>query len=163
MKKIFYFIFAFTILGCSSDDDQLQTFRSIYSNTFWSADGGIITFSNDKLFSVIDDDDCYYWKEGSYDNVDYDGCTYDNVTYSVIEETIDKLVLIEVTSDGVENGSGSNCDGEDVTFSFEVLSDNIIRITISDDDGTDTISLVKENSSFSLNGCLDGALNGHLL
>ena len=163
MKKLLYLLFVLSILGCSSNDDSNQTFRNIYSNTFWSSNGGVITFSNDKLFSVNDDDGCYYWKEGSYDNVDYDGCIYDRVTYSVIEETIDKLVFIQVVSDGTLNGGGSSCDGDETIVSFEVLTDDLIRVTLEYEGGTEVVTLVNENSSFSTSGCLDSPLNEGLL
>ena len=92
MKKLLCLLFVLTILGCSSNDDSNQTFRNIYSNTFWRVDGGVITFSNDKLFSLLDDDSnsmsCIYFKEGSYDNVDYDGCTYDNSLLSPYHKRI---------------------------------------------------------------------------
>ena len=163
MKKLLYLLFVLSILGCSSNDDSNQTFRNIYSNTFWSSNGGVITFSNDKLFSVNDEYGCYYFKEGSYDNVDYDGCIYDRVTYSVIEETIDKLVFIQVVSDGTLNGGGSSCDGDETIVSFEVLTDDLIRVTLEYEGGTEVVTLVNENSSFSTSGCLDSPLNDGLL
>ncbi len=149
MKNLLYLLFILTILGCSSNDDSLdnapQTFRSINSNTFWySNDGTILAFSNDKLFSIVTEQDiCYYWKEGSYDNVYYDECTRHNVTYSFIEETSDQLVFKEVVSDG-EDGSGSNCEGGVTAFSFELLNDDMITLTLTSDDGTNTISLEKK-------------------
>ena len=167
MKKLLYLLFVLSILGCSSNDDSNQTFRNIYSNTFWRVDGGVITFSNDKLFSLLDDDSnsmsCIYFKEGSYDNVDYDGCTYDNSLLSLIEETSDKLVFMQVTSNGTNNGSSSSCEGDDVTVTFEVLSDDLIRLTRSYDGVGDSLLMTKENSSFSFSGCVDGPSNGILL
>jgi|TARA_B110000240_G_scaffold166283_1_gene187521 hypothetical protein len=167
MKKLLCLLFVLTILGCSSNDDSNQTFRNIYSNTFWRVDGGVITFSNDKLFSLLDDDSnsmsCIYFKEGSYDNVDYDGCTYDNSLLSLIEETSDKLVFMQVTSNGTNNGSSSSCEGDDVTVTFEVLSDDLIRLTRSYDGVGDSLLMTKENSSFSFSGCVDGPSNGILL
>ena len=104
-----------------------------------------------------------YFKEGSYDNVDYDGCTYDNSLLSLIEETSDKLVFMQVTSNGTNNGSSSSCEGDDVTVTFEVLSDDLIRLTRSYDGVGDSLLMTKENSSFSFSGCVDGPSNGILL
>jgi hypothetical protein len=169
MKKLLLLSLTILLFSCGDNDDNSnQSFRSIYSNTFWRVDGGVITFSNDKLFSLLDDEsnsmNCIYFKEGSYDNVDYDGCIYDNSILSLIEETSDKLVFMQVTSDGTNNGSSDYCEGDETTINFEVISDVLIRLTISYDGGVgDSFIMTKENSSFSFSGCLDGPLNGILL
>ena len=168
MKKLLLLSLSILLFSCGdNDDNSSQSFRSIYSDTFWRVDGGVITFSNDKLFSLLDDDSnsmsCIYFKEGSYDNVDYDGCTYDNSLLSLIEETSDKLVFMQVTSNGTNNGSSSSCEGDDVTVTFEVLSDDLIRLTRSYDGVGDSLLMTKENSSFSFSGCVDGPSNGILL
>ena len=164
IKKLLLLSLTVLLFSCGDNDDNSnQSFRSIYSNTFWRGDGGVITFSNDKLFSVNDEEGCYYFKEGSYDNVDYDGCIYDRVTYSIIEETNDKLVFIQVVSDGTLNGQSSPCNGDETIISFEVLTDDLIRITIEYEGDTETVTLVNENSSFSTSGCIDGPLNEALL
>ena len=168
MKKLLLLSLSNLLFSCGdNDDNSSQSFRSIYSDTFWRVDGGVITFSNDKLFSLLDVDSnfssCIYFKEGSYNNVDYDGCTYDNSLLSLIEETSDKLVFMQVTSVGTNNGSSDDCEGDDTTVNFEVISDVLIRITISNNRYSDSQIMTKENSSFSFSGCVDGPSNGILL
>ena len=52
---------------------------------------------------------------------------------------------------------------EDNIISFEVLTDDLIRITIEYEGDTETVTLVNENSSFYTSGCIDGPLNEALL
>ena len=167
MKKLLYFFFAITLLGCSSDDGSSQKFRNIYSDTFWETGSSVIKFSSDKLLYNYDEDgECYYWQEGSYNNVDYDGCDYDKVTLVVIEEDSDTFVFRQITSEGLTNyGSnvGSICSGGELSITFQVLNENAISLTFSDDEGySETLTLVKANNSFSTNDCINSTLNGFL-
>ena len=171
MKKLLY-LFLVLAMGCSSDDldNSSQKFRNIYNNTFWIGNGDVVKFSPDKLIHLYDDDNkCYYWEEGSFNNVDYDGCDYNNVTYVIIEEDRDTFVFREITSEGVINAGnnpGSFCSGEETTITFQVISENTIEVKFSYtwDNGSNeqTFTLVKTNNSFSADGCINGTLNGFL-
>jgi hypothetical protein len=169
MKKLLYLLFAICLIGCSDDDDSSQKFRNIYKDTFWQAgSGGLMTFSPDKLFYNYDaeDGECYYWEEGDYNNVDYDGCDYEKVTLVIIEEDSDTFVFRQITSDGLVNygnNVGSICSGDEISITFQVLNENAISFTYSDNEGyTESFTLVKANNSFSANDCLNSTLNGIL-
>jgi hypothetical protein len=170
MKNLLLLIFAITLFGCSSDDDSGNKFRNIYNNTFWIANGTVAKFSPDKLLHLYDaNDECHYWEEGSFNNVDYDGCVYNNVTYVIIEEDIDTFVFREIGSDGVSNignNSGSFCGGQETTITFQVVSENAMEVKFSYtwDSGSieETSTFVKTNNSFPVDGCINGTLNGYL-
>jgi hypothetical protein len=165
MKNLLYLFFAITLLGCSSDDDSSQKFRTIYEDTFWQLGDGLLTFSPDKLFYEYvenrgDDDstsDGTFYKEGSFDNVPLNDCIYGNITYIVIEEDNDTLSLRSVQS----NGSGSSpCTYGEFNVVFQIINENAMEYTLSEDQYTETYTAVRSSRSFSTNDCVNGTLNG---
>ena len=165
MKNLLYLFFAITLLGCSSDDDSSQKFRNIYEDTFWQLGDGLLSFSPDKLFYDYvenrgDDDstsDGTFYKEGSFDNVPLNDCIYGNITYIVIEEDNDTLSLRSVQS----NGSGSSpCTYGEFNVVFQIINENAMEYTLSEDQYTETYTAVRSSRSFSTNDCVNGTLNG---
>ena len=165
MKNLLYLFFAITLLGCSSDDDSSQKFRNIYEDTFWQLGDGLLTFSPDKLFYDYvenrgDDDstsDGTFYKEGSFDNVPLNDCIFGNITYIVIEEDNDTLSLRSVQS----NGSGSSpCTYGEFNVVFQIINENAMEYTLSEDQYTETYTAVRSSRSFSTNDCVNGTLNG---
>ena len=165
MKNLLYLFFAITLLGCSSDDDSSQKFRNIYKDTFWQLGDGLLTFSPDKLFYEYvenrgDDDstsDGTFYKEGSFDNVPLNDCIFGNITYIVIEEDNDTLSLRSVQS----NGSGSSpCTYGEFNVVFQIINENAMEYTLSEDQYTETYTAVRSSRSFSTNDCVNGTLNG---
>jgi hypothetical protein len=165
MKNLLYLFFAITLLGCSSDDDSSQKFRTIYEDTFWQLGDGLLTFSPDKLFYEYvenrgDDDstsDGTFYKEGSFDNVPLNDCIFGNITYIVIEEDNDTLSLRSVQS----NGSGSSpCTYGEFNVVFQIINENAMEYTLSEDQYTETYTAVRSSRSFSTNDCVNGTLNG---
>ena len=168
MKKLIYLFLALLIVACSDDNsDDSNLFRNIYSNTFWRTDCGLVTFSPDKLFyDYCSGEGCYYWEEGSYNDVDYDACTYNNVTYVIIEEDNDTFIIRQITSSGINNFNDSPCDGFETTINFQIINENVLELTYSYisefNDDTISFTLTKVNDSFSTNNCINGTLNGFL-
>jgi hypothetical protein len=165
MKNLLYLFFAITLLGCSSDDDSSQKFRTIYEDTFWQLGDGLLTFSPDKLFYEYvenrgDDDstsDGTFYKEGSFDNVPLNDCIFGNITYIVIEEDNDTLSLRSIQS----NGSGSSpCTYGEFNVVFQIINENAMEYTLSEDQYTETYTAVRSSRSFSTNDCVNGTLNG---
>lgn len=165
MKKLFYFIFALTLFSCSSNDDSNddsnQTFRNIYSDSYWLSDGAAVYFSSDKLMSLLTDDnlgECFYFQEGSYDNINSDGCIYNNVTLSLITEDTDTFSFKQLITDG------SSCDGYEITITFQAINENLISVSIQDDEGLETENLTKiDDNPIPSVTCVNGTLNNFLL
>ena len=147
MKKLLYLLFAITLLGCGSNDDDnvsAQTFLEKYDGVMWRVDdftydhydyGEYLTFNNstqvlDKVFMkeifVFDQQDsfeCDEFEVGYFDE--------DNTTFSIIE-TEDKLI-IEIKDEDtqnkgtiffkVTNGKLSTDAYSDITYSVTNLED----------------------------------------
>tara|TARA_B110000902_G_scaffold41987_1_gene45520 strand:+ start:234 stop:788 length:555 start_codon:yes stop_codon:yes gene_type:complete len=159
--------------SCTSDDDVDVNgkFRSKYSGTYWETnyDGIdlVIKFSEDKLFSYTDglDSECYFYEEGSKNNVDYDGCIYHKITDVILEEDSEKLIFLEMYTSGTPTSPGQNCDGGEFTVTFQTLGENAISMIIDygEDFGSDTFTLIKSSSTFSSNNCSNANSSGYLL
>jgi hypothetical protein len=133
-------------------------FRTVLANTSWmDSGGGVWSFAPDKIFLVSDPNspNCNYFKEGSYENIDYDGCTYDLVTNVVTNEDQNSLTATQMTSSGSWTNGGGTCSGDEVTIHFEKLNSNSIRVTINGD----TYTLVKINQSYDGSACTNGTSN----
>jgi len=160
MKKLLLLSLTVLLFSCGdsgsdSDDNSNQTFRNIYSNSFWIEDETILTFSNDKIvtFIDVDTDGCYFFEEGSYNNVNTGDCIFDNITLSIIEETSDKLVFMQVPSG---DGVGFDCDIDEVTVTMEALSESLIRIT----QNNESFTIVRQDNVYSFVNCQNGTLSG---
>jgi hypothetical protein len=159
-------IIAFSLIllfSCSKDDDDAnKKFRQRYSGTYWEASVGggdcLMTFSEDKLVSISADNRCCYYKEGSYYKVEFDGCIYDRVTDVLIEEDSDKLVFREITT-----GGKPGCQGDEETYTFQVLSENAISVSAISASGVviDTYTLVRSNRTFSTKDCINSSADGY--
>ena len=167
--------------SCSSDENinLNDKFRGKYDGTFWQWDGGIIKFSTDKLLyvgegnSICDEENtdccdenikCYFYEEGSNDNVSFDGYIFEKFTYVLVEENSDKLVFSEIRSSGKPTDPNlTMTPGIEITTTFEELGENIISMKFESSFGEVTYSLVKSNNSFSSNSCLNGLLSGRTI
>mgnify|MGYP006114027395 CR=1 FL=1 len=153
-----------------------EKFRSKYDGTYWETDDlviKVIKFSEDKLFSFTDGggsdgggSECYYYEEGSINDVDYDGCRYDKVTMVLIEELNDKLVFREIVNSGTATIPGAGfCDGSEVTVTFQELGENAISMIVDygGDFGSETFTLIRSNPiAFSSNSCSNALSSGYL-
>jgi hypothetical protein len=160
MKKLLLLSLTILLFSCGdsdSDDNSNQTFRNIYSDSFWLIDETILTFSNDKIVTFIDDetDGCYFFEEGSYNNVNTGDCIFDNITLSIIEETSDKFVFMQVASG---DDVGFDCDIDEVTITMEALSESLIRLT----QDNESFTMVRQDNVFSFVNCQNGTLSGRL-
>jgi|TARA_B110000495_G_C23008493_1_gene596170 hypothetical protein len=150
-------------------------FRSIYNNTFWLVNQTVLTFSPDKLMTLITDDNpaenpegfCVYFLEGSYNDVqegdddDDDACFINNVTLVLVEETADSLIFKQTTSNCLINGVDNA--GEETTITIEVDSENSLNVTLRKDDSTEQITITLWDDSLPTTSCTDGILVGFLL
>ena len=160
MKKLLLLSLTILLFSCGdsdSDDNSNQTFRNIYSDSFWLIDETILTFSNDKIVTFIDDetDGCYFFEEGSYNNVNTGDCIFDNITLSIIEETSDKFVFMQVASG---DDVGFDCDIDEVTITMEALSESLIRLT----QDNESFTMVRQDNVSSFVNCQNGTLSGRL-
>jgi|TARA_B110000093_G_scaffold46242_1_gene49424 hypothetical protein len=162
MKKLLLLSLTILLFSCGdsdSDDNSNQTFRNIYSDSFWLIDETILTFSNDKIVTFIDDetDGCYFFEEGSYNNVNTGDCMFDNITLSIIEETSDKFVFMQVAS-GWYLGFDCDIDEVEVTITMEALSESLIRLT----QDNESFTMVRQDNVSSFVNCQNGTLSGRL-
>lgn len=177
--NLLFLLFSYSLLVtyCSNDDVQLNnTFRDKYNGTCWQWDGGVIKFSTDKLFYIVEgnaicngedsdccDDNikCYFYEEGSFDNVNCNGCIYDNFSYHLIEEESDKLVFREIRSSGEPiNSNLAPTQGFEITVTFTELNQREINMKYESPHGVLTYVLSKSDSQFSSSSCLNGLLSG---
>lgn len=168
MKKLLLLsltILLFSCGGSDSDDNPNQTFRDIYSNTFWGNGGSILTFSNDKIFSAsaVGLNDCYFTKEGSYNNVETVGCSFENVTISIIEETADRLVYTVAVS--YDSPNDFYCGSDVVTNTFQALGENSILKSssfINYPEWNESYTLERLDDISSFVNCQDNTLLGRI-
>ena len=160
MKKLLLLSLTVLLFSCGdsgsdSDDNSNQTFRNIYSNSFWLVDETKLILSNDKILTLIDDDtdSCYFFVEGSYNNVNTGDCIYDNITLSIIEETSDKFVFMQVPSG---DDVGFDCDIDEVTITMEALSESLIRVT----QNNESFTMVRQDNVYSFVNCQNATLSG---
>lgn len=167
--------------SCSSDENINinDKFRSKHDGTFWQWDGGIIKFSTDKLLYVSEGNSiceegntdccdentkCYFYEEGSNDNVSYDGYIFEKFTYVLVEENSDKLIFSEIRSSGKPTDPNlTMTPGIEITTTFEELGENTISMKFESSFGEVTYTLVKSNNSFSSKSCLNGLFSGRTI
>ena len=163
MKKLLYLFLTVLIVACSGDDgnesnnNDSNLFRNIYNNTFWSVNGGLITFSPDKLWYQYfsqNEGGCTFIEEGSFENLRVNDCLFENVTYVVINENSNSLSFRGIYTNGtpIENSS-TPCPNVEENYIFQLLNDNIIEIVISSDNYNESFTLIRSNESFLTNTC----------
>ena len=157
MKKLLL-LSALFIFACSSDDgnDNTNLFRNIYSNTFWTSEGGLITFSPDKLYYEYypqDGDGCSFLEEGSFENLLVNDCFFENVTYSVINEDSNMLSIIGVYSGGSADNNSNPCVDSQENIIFQIINDNVLEVTLNEDGFNETYILLRSNNTFSTSDC----------
>lgn len=164
MKNLFIILLlSFTMLSCSETErPNSNKFRNKLNNTFWNIENDIVSFSPENLLYIYDsfDNNCYFYKEGTYSDVDYDGCTYNSVTFVILEENENTLIFRQITSTGTETNSGGTCQGSEITTRLQIINENVLEATSTSGIGTEVTTLTKSDNSFLLNSCINGTLNG---
>ena len=93
MKKLLYLLFAITLIGCSSDEDEIaekQTFLEKYDGIVWEQktfNGEVSdkSLSNERFQFFKDKNLKVYFYEKNSENIDV-GCSQNYVVYSNITE-----------------------------------------------------------------------------
>jgi hypothetical protein len=157
MKKLLL-LSALLIFACSSDEgnDNTNLFRNIYSNTFWTSEGGLITFSPDKLwygYFPQDLDGCGFLEEGSFENILVNDCFFENVTYSVINEDSNMLSIIGVYSGGSADNNSNPCVDHQENIIFQIINDDVLEVSQNDEGFIETNTFLRSNNTFSTSDC----------
>jgi len=120
MKKLLYLLFAVTFIGCSSDDDNSQTFLKKYDGVVWEEESTISNPDYSYKMKFLNSPKTFVGNEqyGSQNSCDYylfeeiNQIDTDRTTHSIILENSENTLIFQV----IEKAFGEETDNYIVTY-----------------------------------------------